>query len=137
RTHRRSDSRWDSRPRRRDTACGALSGKGARVQGSGGTRTGPTPTLAPANPGASVQPVEGGAVAAGNQRALALGHVLEVFGQRLARLRPCAVGMGIVRRPHDVPQAGAMALGNPGEVLDERRVPLPVPVEARLRGDDG
>src|SRR5262245_61164999 len=80
----------------------------------------------------SGEAIELGGVAAGDQAALVVRHVLEVLGKNLARLRPRAVGVRIVGGPHDVVQPAAMALRHARQVLDEGRVSLAVPVVARL-----
>src|SRR5581483_5017403 len=84
----------------------------------------------------SVEAVERRGVPAGDQRALVGRDVLEVLRQRLPGTGPGAVAVRIVRRPHDVPEPRAVARGDAGEVADERRVALPVPVRARLLLDD-
>src|SRR5262245_14156260 len=85
---------------------------------------------------ASVQMIELGRVRAGDEASLLVGHVLEVLDENLARLRPGAVRVRIVGRPHDVVEPGAVTLGDAGEVLDEGGVSLAVPVRARLLGED-
>src|SRR5690349_13461516 len=81
---------------------------------------------------ASVQMIQRRRVPARDQRPLVRGHVAEMFLERLARLRPGAVAVRIVRRPHDVSETRPMPRGDAGEVLDERRMALAVPVRARL-----
>src|SRR5688572_19690093 len=59
----------------------------------------------------SVQAIQPGGVAAGDQRPLVGGDVLEMLLEGLARFGPRAVRVRIVRRPEHVVQPGPMALG--------------------------
>src|SRR5206468_3224336 len=108
-------------------ACGPNCGSGTPNRTNGRRGRPPPP---------SVQVVEPGRVVARDQPSLVVRDITEVLGQRVARLGPRAVAVRVVGRPHDVPEPRAMALRDPGEVLDEGRVSLPVPVEARLLLDD-
>src|SRR5438876_10483383 len=80
--------------------------------------------------------VEPRRVAVDDHRALARRYVGELLGDRLARARPGRVAVRVVTRPEDVLEARLVAQRHPGMVLDEGRVPLPVPVAARRLGDD-
>src|SRR5262245_6111891 len=91
-------------------------------------------TASAADTESSVQTIETGGIAAGDLGPLIGRHILEVRMECLARVRPRAVGVGVVGGPEDVLHSGSVALGDPGEILDERGGPLTVPVEARLLG---
>src|SRR5437016_9717699 len=80
----------------------------------------------------SGQVVGPGGVLARDQRRVLGRYIAEMLGERVARLWPRAVAVRVVGRPHDVPQAGPMPLGDPGEVLDEGGMSLAVPIGARL-----
>src|SRR5207247_668402 len=103
---------------------------------SGHTRPKPA-GCQPAVPGRpSVQTIQRGRVPARDERPLLGRHIPEVLFQRLAGLRPGAVGMRVVGRPHYIVKTGALAGGDAREIADEGRVTLTVPVRARLLGED-
>src|SRR5262249_60818642 len=98
----------------------------APLAGSGPTARGTSTSCPPRRSASRRELVQRRRVSADDLALLLLGHAREVLFDRLLRVRPDAVGMWVVARPHDAAETDVVPFANPRMVLDERAVHLPV-----------